>query len=643
MQSAGGHNGAVSLRRGGKLPPPPGRLRFVRRADAPRMSLGQVGDSPAISAPLRQEMGDKMRANDGACHVSQLGGKAFSHCSTRAMHTIFAYSSICQERIPRSQWSSFGGTSNCCRDTVAPGTKHTASKPRDGTMDWQAIVAEKCCRRAAILDAVIPQVTDTASDSNIASILGDEDIGILTARMAKGEITAQAVVLEFIRREPLFADAIEQAKGLDEYFERTGRLLGPLHGIPISVKDQFNVEGVDTTLGYVARSFKPANHNAALVTILKRLGAITIAKTTIPQSILWGETENPLWGLTTYPNNPSLTPGGSSGGEAALLALFGSVCGWGTDIGGSVRFPSHLCGLFGPKPSSSRFPYAGVPVSQEGQNLVPSSIGRMSRHLSALIPVTKECPLSRPWILDPSVVPLPWREDAYQEVQTRRLKIGVILDDGVTRPHPEIQLAVRSAIVLFEQAGHTIIAWDTSDHLDCIKIMNQFHRTDGGEDVRSEVEAAGEPLTPHLETILESRPIKHNNKWNASARLDETNPEAVQTSKWMGYAKIWNFLDYTAMSFPLTRFGSDTLAEDYPPSEIHVAATTAREGYQHGYKPRNAWDEWNHQLYHPESMYGLPIGLQIIGRRFEEEKVLGVAMVLQNLVQTKGRISRGIS
>ena len=79
---------------------------------------------------------------------------------------------------------------------------------------------------------------------------------------------------------------MQQARELDAHLVRTGRLMGPLHGVPVSVKDQFNVKGVDTTLGYSARSFKPADRDAALVAILKSLGAIIISKTTIPQSIL---------------------------------------------------------------------------------------------------------------------------------------------------------------------------------------------------------------------------------------------------------------------------------------------------------------------------------------------------------------------
>lgn len=141
--------------------------------------------------------------------------------------------------------------------------------------------------------------------------------------------------------------------------------------MPISVKDQFNIKGLDSTLGYVGNAFAPAESDACLVDVLKQLGAIILAKTNLPQSIMvrhnlrirtvcvytdqaqWCETDNPLWGLTTHPKDSKFTPGGSSGGEAALLALGGSLIGWGTDIGGSIRIPSHMNGLWGLKPSVS--------------------------------------------------------------------------------------------------------------------------------------------------------------------------------------------------------------------------------------------------------------------------------------------------
>lgn len=154
----------------------------------------------------------------------------------------------------------------------------------------------------------------------------------------------------------------------------------------MTLKDQFDVEGVDSTIGYVSRAFQPAREDAALVTILQGLGAIILAKTNLPQSIMVrcllmlpiifsdsktvvrnrevsvgnesrihthsdGLDHSPMWGLTINPLNEAFTPGGSTGGEGALLALQGSILGYGTDIGGSIRIPSHMNGVYGLKPT----------------------------------------------------------------------------------------------------------------------------------------------------------------------------------------------------------------------------------------------------------------------------------------------------
>lgn len=120
-----------------------------------------------------------------------------------------------------------------------------------------------------------------------------------------------------------------------------------------TLKDQFNVKGYDTTLGYVGRAFAPAKQDATVVKMLRALGAVVVAKTNLPQSIMWCETENPLWGLTTNPYSREYTPGGSTGGEAVLIAGGASMLGLGTDIGGSIRIPSHMMGIYGFKPSVS--------------------------------------------------------------------------------------------------------------------------------------------------------------------------------------------------------------------------------------------------------------------------------------------------
>lgn len=274
----------------------------------------------------------------------------------------------------------------------------------------------------------------------------------------------------------------------------------------MTLKDQFDVQGYDTTLGYVGRSFQPAVADCLIVKILSEAGAIFIAKTNLPQSIMWSETENPLFGLTTNPMNPDLTPGGSTGGEGVLLAEQATMVGWGTDIGGSVRIPSHMMGVYGFKPSSGRLPYEGVQVSTSGQEHVPSVVGPMARSLSSLELVTKLIIAAEPWNHDPTCHRLPWRQDVYDEISTRPLVIGLLVDDGYVRPHPPIERVVKETAATLEAAGHIIVPWTGEGHTDCIEVMDSFYTADGGEDIKRDVLAGGEPFIPHVEALVNRAP-----------------------------------------------------------------------------------------------------------------------------------------
>ncbi|KAB8267666.1 amidase signature domain-containing protein [Aspergillus minisclerotigenes] len=511
------------------------------------------------------------------------------------------------------------------------------------------------------LDQRLPQVHDVQersrihSDPEIQEITDIDNISVLVDQFRTGKFTVEAVTLAYVRRaviaqqltncitEVVFEDALTQARALDRAFQETGHLKGPLHGVPVTLKDQFNIKGVDTTLGYVGRSFAPATEDAALVQMLRDMGAIILAKTNLPQSIMWAETDNPLWGLTVNPRDPRLTPGGSTGGEAALLALHGTLLGFGTDIGGSTRIPQSIMGLYGFKPTSSRLPYLGVPVSTEGQEHVPSSIGPMARDLASIVYVSRSVADAKPWELDPKCTPLPWNEDTFQEIQNRPIVVGLILDDGVVRIHPPIERALRDLSAKLQAKGHEVVIWDASDHFEYIQLMDQYYTVDGGEDIRRDIAVAGEPFIPHVEALVNrSKAIsvyeywqlnkqkvalqkRYLDKWNAirspSGRpvdilLAPTTPHPAvphRRLRWVGYTKIWNLLDYPAVTFPV--------------DEVRVAV----DGVLKTYQPRNELDAWNWDLYDVKAMEGHPINVQVIGKKLNEEKVLGAATVIERI------------
>lgn len=166
-----------------------------------------------------------------------------------------------------------------------------------------------------------------------------------------------------------------------------------------------------------------------------------------------GQTKNEVFGETFNPHNRSLTSGGSSGGEGALISSFGSPLGVGTDIGGSVRIPAHYNGLFGLRPSSNRFPYHGAVNSMEGQETVQSVLGPLSRDFSGLYHFTKTVLEAEPWNHDPLVPRIPWSQRSFETVP-EKLRIAVMWDDGLCRPDPPFRRALEETVEALKKAGH---------------------------------------------------------------------------------------------------------------------------------------------------------------------------------------------
>ena len=153
-------------------------------------------------------------------------------------------------------------------------------------------------------------------------------------------------------------DAEEQARQAEQAVVR-GEELGPLHGVPCTIKDTFDTAGVRTTRGSRLFADRVPTEDAAVVTRLKAAGAIPLGKTNTPEFALWWETSNLLFGTTVNPWNSERTAGGSSGGEAAALAAGLTALGVGSDLGGSIRLPAHYCGVVGLKPTHGRVPLTG--------------------------------------------------------------------------------------------------------------------------------------------------------------------------------------------------------------------------------------------------------------------------------------------
>lgn len=291
--------------------------------------------------------------------------------------------------------------------------------------------------------------------------------------------------------EIFFDDALRRAAELDAYMAQHGQPAGPLAGLPISLKDCFNVGGYDSTLGFVAWANDAQPADSALVGILRRAGAVLYCKTNVPTAMMIAESVNNVWGRTFSPHNITMTSGGSSGGESALLAMRGSPLGVGTDIGGSIRIPAALCGLYGLKPSFGRFPTFGARSGMAGQESINSINGPMSADLESLGIFARAVVGAEPWRIDPKCVPLPWR--SVSDLPSTGLVFGVLFDDGRVHPTPPVTRALHVVVDALKAQGHTVIEWESKEELSFAHdLTQQFFTADGREGISGIMEHGGE-------------------------------------------------------------------------------------------------------------------------------------------------------
>ena len=227
-----------------------------------------------------------------------------------------------------------------------------------------------------------------------------EDICFISATqllraIRERELSAQEVVAAYQERQEtvnprlnavtvVAEDALEQARLADKKQAR-GEQLGPLHGLPFTVKDTFETAGLQSQLDVRIRKRQVARKDATVVARMKEAGAILLAKTNCPPAGSGSDTENAVIGQTRNPHNASLSPGGSCGGEAALVACGGSALGLGSDTGGGLRVPAAFCGTTALKPTQGRVPNTGVYNQPGGFTDQRTQIGPVARGVEDLL------------------------------------------------------------------------------------------------------------------------------------------------------------------------------------------------------------------------------------------------------------------
>ncbi|EMC92431.1 hypothetical protein BAUCODRAFT_288739 [Baudoinia panamericana UAMH 10762] len=478
------------------------------------------------------------------------------------------------------------------------------------------------------------------------------DAVALLEKLASGHFTSVEITTAFCKRaaiaqqltccltETFFGQALERAKYCDEYLASHKTPIGPLHGLPVSLKDSFNVKGINSTIGYVSFiGHGPAQDDAALVKVLLSLGAVLYVKTNVPQSLMTGDSENNVFLRVLNPNKLCLGAGGSSGGEGALLRMKGSPIGVGTDIAGSIRIPAYVNGTFGLKPTSRRVPYGG----QKGSGrpgffgILPAAgpLARSVRDISAFMAAVLgyDC-----WTVDEGVISVPWRRLPSPQ---GKLTLGYLLEDDMFPLHPTVLRTVKTATAKLTEAGHTVIP--VAEHLPP-KILEEVvdsawynfgmdpartsegHVNASGEPFVASIATATPPALKHFKPTLDDAYRFHVERQAFCAKFRELFVEqkldaiilpayqatAVAHDKYgvPMYTVLANMLDHPSIVMPYLK-ADKKLDAEYRRDVSYLPA------------------------YVPDEVEGAPCGLQLVGRPMKDEELVEHSQIVADALGIK--------
>ncbi|KAI9596277.1 amidase signature domain-containing protein [Syncephalis fuscata] len=489
----------------------------------------------------------------------------------------------------------------------------------------------------------------------------------LTTALAQKQFTAlQAATVLGIRAlnaqhkvnclaEVLIKEAVEEARKMDEHMAEKGPI-GPLHGLPISIKDSMIMKGHEACMGHSSLIGVKHPRDSVLIKCIRRAGAIPYVKTNVPQTLLTFECYNPVFGRTLNPHNKHVAPGGSSGGEGALLASKASVLGIGSDIGGSVRIPAHCSGIYALKPTSFRVPLAET-LGEEGfQEYIPVSVGPMARDVASLELFMKALIEQEPWTEDSGCVPLPWR--TWQP--PAKLCLGYYTYDGFLPAAPACQRAVRIAVDKLRAAGHEVVEFKPPNVLEAFTLFLGLLYADNLSDVRAILgnDDRCQAITPQLEMTEMHWITRKIKMWIATywykepqlaqlleiSRARETalqecgrpfdaiicpgfgvpavlHETAGKQFPMVCYTALHNVLDVTAGAIPVT-----TVDAKLDKQQENVS-------WLGGDAPISYIENTSRKFYDMDLLHGVPIGIQVFGERFSEERILGCMRIIDDCLK----------
>jgi len=406
-------------------------------------------------------------------------------------------------------------------------------------------------------------------------------------------------------------EAIEEAKDLEARMAR-GTVPGPLAGVPIGVKDLEDVKGMVTSFGSIPYKNNVAHQDSVQVARLRRAGAIVVGKTNTPEFGFTGFTKNRLYGVTRNPWDRERTPGGSSGGAAAALAGGMIPLATGSDAGGSIRIPACYCGCFGLKPSFGRIPLGPVKRLYTTRTWTLGPLARTVKDAALYLDCTAGNHPTDPDSLPPPAV-------SYGEAlktRPRSLKIAFSPDLGYARVQKEVMTLVERAVASFEEMGHQVeifqgalpdVSQAWSDLMNWELYGQIQHDLEG---VRPEL---GRTLVQSLDSVKDFSIVDH-------LRIQEVRT-ALNRFLWEMFDQF-DLLLTPAM--PTEAFG----AKGPPPSEVHGHPIPLLGAVAFTY-PFNLSGHPAATVRVGLTESGLPAGLQIVGPRHRDDRVLKAAYLYE--------------
>lgn len=456
-----------------------------------------------------------------------------------------------------------------------------------------------------------PSAVEWLRRLNRGEISSVELVERTAARIRSANRHLNAVVAENLPR------CLDEAREADGRRRRGEQL--PLLGLPITVKDSINVRGYACTGGSYARRHHEPEKDATSVARLRSAGAIIIAKTNVPEYSSSYETDNAIFGRTSHPLDPERTPGGSSGGEGALLGADASIVGLGLDGGGSIRVPSHYCGTVGLRPTVGRVPDTGSwPETRDTGYRDLMCIGPMARYvedLALLLP-----PISGPDWIDPYAVPAPLGNP--DDINASTLRVAWYDHDGLAKVSPGTADAVAVAAGVLAETGAEIAKVTPPDLTDATRIFLTLAGADGGIRTRRDLQAAQGHHHIQFKALLESfgESLSLTEFFDLQGRLFEFRRRVRQ------FAARYDILICPVATGPAPRHMQPPWG--IPPAEYH------------------RYEAFNYT--HALSLAGLPvvvvpcgrednlpIGVQIAAQPYQEHVALAAAARLESVVRSR--------